>query len=151
MIKIGGRNSSKKLAIFDECYQKLIKGEEFGMVIRDPDEFIKYFRDRDSLKEYNKTILVHQKGDTWTFSLGKVFDIEDDIFQDNLKAKNPRTLESWMMVNGKKGDYFYSDKIEANVTATAHYYGRKIITKRFVLVNTGITPFAKHIIKVTLQ
>lgn len=65
--------------------------------------------------------------------------------------KNKRTLESWMMANGKCGDIFYSDKKDRHLTAISTYYKRKIITERLVTVTSHKeTPSANMITKVTI-
>lgn len=65
--------------------------------------------------------------------------------------KKPTTIESWMLVNGKKGKHFYTDKQDKHLTALATYYGRKIRTERMVVITTGgKEPKAKYITKVVL-
>jgi hypothetical protein len=65
--------------------------------------------------------------------------------------KGERTLESWMIANGKEGDYFYSDKMDKHLTAIATHHKRKIKTERLITVTTGKPiPIAKNITKVTL-
>lgn len=62
-----------------------------------------------------------------------------------------RTVESFMMVNGKANSYFYSEKKDRALTAIATYYKRRILTERLVAVTTGKgKPVAKNITKVTL-
>lgn len=63
-----------------------------------------------------------------------------------------RTLESYMMVNGKSGDSFYSDKQDKHLTAISTYYKRKIITERLITITTGgKKPKARYITKITLN
>lgn len=65
--------------------------------------------------------------------------------------KNPSTIESWMIANGKKGKHFYSDKMDRHLTAIATYYKRKIVTERLITVTTyKKQPKAGVITKVTL-
>ena len=47
------------------------------------------------------------------------------------------TLESWMMVNGKAGDVFYSEKKDRHLTSISTHYKRQITTERLVVVTTG--------------
>jgi hypothetical protein len=49
--------------------------------------------------------------------------------------KGTRTLESWMMLNGKDGDIFYTHKKDRAITAIATYYNRRVYTERVILVN----------------
>ncbi len=61
------------------------------------------------------------------------------------------TMESWMIVNGKVGEHFYSDKKDGYLTSLSTYYKRKIKTERLITVTTGgKTPESKYITKVTL-
>lgn len=65
--------------------------------------------------------------------------------------KNPSTIESWMIVNGKKGKEFYTEKQDKHLTALSTYYGRKITTERMMVITTGgKEPKAKYITKVVL-
>ena len=65
--------------------------------------------------------------------------------------KSPRTLESWMMLNGKTDDHFYTDKDDKHLTAMANYYKRTITTERMITITTGgKQPEAKYITKVHL-
>ena len=67
------------------------------------------------------------------------------------KRKRPNTLESWMIANGKKGEHFYSDKMDRHLTAIATYYQRKITTERLITITTGgKEPKSKYITKITL-
>jgi len=61
------------------------------------------------------------------------------------------TMESWMIVNGKAGDHFYSDKMDRHITAISTYYKRKIVTERLITITTGgKEPKGKYITKVTI-
>lgn len=65
--------------------------------------------------------------------------------------KGQYTIESWMMVNGKEGQVFYSEKKDRHITAIATHHGRKITTERLVAVTTGKeNPIASNLTKVTL-
>lgn len=65
--------------------------------------------------------------------------------------KGQRTLESWMIANGKVGDYFYSDKMDKHLTAISTHHQRKITTERLITITTGgKEPNAQYITKVTL-
>lgn len=67
------------------------------------------------------------------------------------KKRQPSTIESWSMLNGKTGDHFYSEKMDRHLTAIATYYSRKIKTERLVLVSMDReTPVARSLTKVTL-
>lgn len=71
-----------------------------------------------------------------------------------MKAKRtscgPRTMESWMLMNGNKGDVFYSYQTDASLTAKAAYYDRDILTERMIVVSLDPTPVAKRILRVTI-
>ena len=75
-----------------------------------------------------------------------------EVNKKSSKRKNQQyTLESWMIVNGKKGDSFYSEKMDRHLTAISTHYGRKITTERLLTVTTGKSnPIASYIVKVTL-
>jgi hypothetical protein len=63
-----------------------------------------------------------------------------------------KTMESWMIANGKAGDHFYSDKMDRHLTAIATHHKRYIVTERLITVTTGgKIPVAKNITKVTLK
>ena len=63
----------------------------------------------------------------------------------------PRTLESFMVLKGKSGDIFYSNKSDRALTAIASAYKRKIKTERFIIVTTGKGELkASKLTKVTL-
>jgi hypothetical protein len=67
------------------------------------------------------------------------------------RNKGQSTMESWMIVNGKQGEHFYSDKADRHLTAISNYHNRKIITERLITVTTGgKEPKSKYITKVTL-
>lgn len=61
----------------------------------------------------------------------------------------PRTLESFMIQKGRKGQVFYSEKPDKDLTALSSVYGRKILTERFISVNIKSLK-ANSITKVTL-
>ena len=67
------------------------------------------------------------------------------------KDKKQRTMESWMIANGKAGEHFYSDKEDRCITAISSYYHRKIVTERLITITTsgGIDTW-ENIVKVTL-
>lgn len=68
-----------------------------------------------------------------------------------MKSSRQSTMESWMMVNGKPGDHFYSDKIDRHLTAIANYYQRRIVTERVIAVSMGKkSAESKYITKVTI-
>ena len=61
------------------------------------------------------------------------------------------TMEGWMMINGKSGDVFYTDKHDRHITALSSHYKRKITTERLITITTGgKEPLSKYITKVTL-
>ena len=61
-------------------------------------------------------------------------------------------IESYMLINGKIGDVFYTDKLDKSITALSCYYKRAILTERLITITTGgKTPIAKYITKVTLK
>jgi hypothetical protein len=67
------------------------------------------------------------------------------------QPRGQRTLASWMIANGKAGEYFYSDKKDGHLTAVATHLQRKIVTERLLVVTTAKKdPVAKYITKVTL-
>ena len=67
------------------------------------------------------------------------------------KEHNPRVLESFMLVNGKKGEHFFSSKKDSYLTMLAHVYNRKIQTERYVCVKAWHKePTAYAITKITL-
>ena len=67
------------------------------------------------------------------------------------RPKGQYTMESWMIANGKEGDFFYSEKADRHLTSLATIHKRKITTERLVAVTTGKeNPFAKNIVRVTL-
>ena len=68
------------------------------------------------------------------------------------RPKGQSTMETWMIVNGKAGEHFYSDKTDKTFTGAATYYKRKIVTERLITITTGgKEPKAKYITKVTLM
>ena len=66
------------------------------------------------------------------------------------KKISQRTLESWMIANGKVGKQFYSDKIDRHLTAISVHHKRKISTERIIAVSVGHETKSKYITKVTL-
>ena len=67
------------------------------------------------------------------------------------KPKGLRTMESWMIANGKEGQHFYSDKMDRHLTAIATHHKRNISTERLIVVKTGGKNLeSKYITKVTL-
>jgi len=61
------------------------------------------------------------------------------------------TVESYLLLNCKEGDSFYTDKQDKEMTACAVFHQRKIITERLITITTGgKEPIAKYIVKVTL-
>ena len=68
-----------------------------------------------------------------------------------MKKEKQYTLESWMMANGKKGQVFYSEKMDRHLTAIATHHERKIKTERLIIVTTAKSaPSASSLTKVTL-
>lgn len=68
------------------------------------------------------------------------------------RPKGQSTMESWMILNGKVGDEFYSKKVDRHLTAIATHHNRKITTERLLVVTTGgKTPKAEYITKVKLH
>jgi hypothetical protein len=66
-------------------------------------------------------------------------------------ARKINTLESHMILNGKKGVVFYTHKGDNYVTALSTHYGRKVQTERVVIVEgTLLRPSSKSLLKVTL-
>ena len=68
-----------------------------------------------------------------------------------MKKNKQTTLESWMLVNGKPGDVFYSGRMDKDITALATHYKKKVSTER-ILVISGLRnkPTTKQITKITL-
>lgn len=74
-----------------------------------------------------------------------------DTLKKIRKARRLTTMESWMIVNGKAGEHFYSDKRDGHLTSLSTYYKRKIITERLITITTGgKEPKSKYITKVIL-
>ena len=79
-----------------------------------------------------------------------------------MKAINPRTIESFAMLNGKVGEEFYSAKKDNHLQSLAIYHNRKIKTERVIATsiftssvstkeNVGYrTPQSKFITLVTI-
>jgi len=62
-----------------------------------------------------------------------------------------KSLESQIIINGKPGDYFYTDKPDRHLTAIATYYKRKIKTERLIAVTSqSENPIAYKIVKATI-
>lgn len=61
-----------------------------------------------------------------------------------------RTIEGWMMINGKAEESFLSYKPAKDITAIATAYNRKVKTEKLVAVKGGDFPIAFPITKVTL-
>ena len=60
-------------------------------------------------------------------------------------------MESWMIVNAKSGEQFYSDREDRYLTALSSYHKRKILTERLITITTGGKELkSKYITKVTL-
>lgn len=67
------------------------------------------------------------------------------------RPKGQFTMESWMIANGKYGDYFYSEKKDRHLTAISTHHNRKISTERMIVITTGgKEPKSKYITKVKL-
>jgi hypothetical protein len=65
--------------------------------------------------------------------------------------KGTSTIESWMMVNGKDGDHFYTHKKDKDITAIASYYTRKVHTERLIIIDGHKDkPSAYSLTRVTL-
>ncbi len=47
-----------------------------------------------------------------------------------IKRSNVKSLETWMMLHGKKKDVFFTPKSDAHMTGSATYYKRIIKTER---------------------
>ena len=63
-----------------------------------------------------------------------------------------RTLESWMLLNGKAGDAFYTEKTDKDMTARATYYNRQIKTERIIAVKRDVSiPTCILITRIILQ
>lgn len=68
-----------------------------------------------------------------------------------MDSSRQSTMESWMMVNGKPGDVFYSEKMDRHLTAIANYYQRRIVTERVIAVSMGKkSAESKYITKVII-
>ena len=69
-----------------------------------------------------------------------------------MRAPNQRTMESYMLSKGKKGDTFYTHKEDKHVTSIATYYEREISTARVVsLEGTLNKPAVRTLTKVTIK
>lgn len=69
-----------------------------------------------------------------------------------MKSDNKqRTVESYIIANGKKGYIFYSTKPDRHLTAIASQHNRSIRTTRIVAVESGSkTPKCNYITKIVL-
>jgi len=69
-----------------------------------------------------------------------------------VKKGTVRTMESYMIKNGKPGDQFYSNKKDKDLTAIATQHKRKITTNRLIVVDgtSQYHPTVKGITKITL-
>ena len=64
--------------------------------------------------------------------------------------KTYANYESWAMENAKEGTSIVSYKEDRNLTASANYYNRKILTQRIIVVEgTVLEPVAIAATKVT--
>jgi len=64
--------------------------------------------------------------------------------------KTYSNYESWAMENAKEGTSIVSYKEDRNLTASANYYERKILTQRIVIIEGSVTePIAVPAVKVT--
>ena len=62
-----------------------------------------------------------------------------------------RTMESWMVANGKVGEVFYTEHPDKDITALSSYHKRKLKTERVFVTNyTKDEIECKRITKVTL-
>ena len=67
------------------------------------------------------------------------------------RAKGPISMESWMILNGKPGEVFYTEKSDRYLTAVSRYYNKKINTERVVMVTRSkLNPEATSVTKVTI-
>ena len=63
--------------------------------------------------------------------------------------RNKYTLESIALTSLKKGQTFYTHKMDKDLTAISHYYSVKIKTERLLLINPQNTTIEK-ITKITI-
>lgn len=66
------------------------------------------------------------------------------------KHREPRSIESFMMVNGETGDVFFSNKQDKDITAIASYYERQVRTERVIVVSISDDPKAERVTKITI-
>lgn len=67
------------------------------------------------------------------------------------RNRSIKTFESIALANGKKGDIFYTEKLQKHLTAIAVFHKRKIQTERIVAIKAGGTePEAKYITRITI-
>lgn len=66
-----------------------------------------------------------------------------------MRHPKQRTVESIGLMNLKKGQSFYTNKQDKDITAIASYYEKKVRTERLIVINpqTGKT---NRVVKVTL-
>ena len=67
-----------------------------------------------------------------------------------LRQRQPKVVESYIMVHGEAGDHFYTDKSDKDMTVYSVNWKRKIHTEKLLLVKPGKEPEIKVITKVTL-
>jgi len=63
----------------------------------------------------------------------------------------PRTMETYMLANGKAGDVFYTHRSDKDMTVYALNWNRKIETEKLLLVKYIPEPSIKRITRVTLK
>lgn len=64
---------------------------------------------------------------------------------------NPRSIESWAVVNGKEGDVFYTEKKDKDITSIATKFGKKVSTEKVILITISKpAPEVKFVTKVTI-
>lgn len=63
-------------------------------------------------------------------------------------AKTPRSYESFVLINGNPGDVFYTEKPDKDMTASAVYYKRKIVTEKYTCITSNDE--VKKLFKVTI-
>ena len=62
----------------------------------------------------------------------------------------PRTMETYMLANGKAGDTFYTHRSDKDMTVYALNWNRKIETEKLLLVKYIPEPSIERITRVTL-
>jgi hypothetical protein len=69
-----------------------------------------------------------------------------------MRHPNQRNVVSFMIVNGKKGDTFYTHKKNKDVTAIASYYDREVTTTRVINLEGNFNkPIVKTLTKVIIK